>query len=74
MNILVIVMRLNYDKLTPVPYAMSSVNYLWSKALFIDINKGNDALAFCFPLFFLVLLINRQNTRRTSGNFTLWEE
>lgn len=67
-------MRLNCDKLTPAPYTMSSVIYLWSKALFIDMNKGNDTLDFCFPLFFPVLLINMENIRRTSGNFTLWEE
>jgi len=56
--------------LTPLPYSVSSVNYLWSKPLFIDVSKGNDTLAFSFPLFFLVLLINMQNIRMTSGNFT----
>lgn len=62
-------MMLNSDKLTPVPYAVSSVPYIWSKTLFIGMNKGSDTLAFCFPSFFLVLLINPQNIRRTSGTF-----
>lgn len=67
-------MRLNCDKLTPVLYTVSSVNYLWSKALFIDMNNGNDRLAFCLPIFFLVLLISIRNIRTTSGNLTLWKE
>lgn len=41
---------INSGKQTPVPYAVSSVHYLWSKALFIGMNKGSDTLAFCFPL------------------------
>lgn len=63
-------MRLNSGNLTPVPCAVSSVHYLWSKALFIGMNKGSGALVFCFLPFFLILLINLQNIWRTSGTFT----